>query len=100
MLWILKDYEQDPEDLSENIRVQIGIATEHLNIQWLERTKPGDNKKCCVKPDGFSGTNLDGVTKNIEFVECKTHIERNRMDIVAENYYPQLQHYMMLPIQI
>jgi len=30
--------EADPEDLSANLLVQLGIATEHLNRQWYERT--------------------------------------------------------------
>ena len=95
-LYLEKIGEQDPEDLSENIRVQIGIATEHLNIQWLERELNQEiTRNVVVKPDGFMASNLDGVTKNIELVECKHTSERNRMDIVAENYYPQLQHYMM-----
>jgi len=37
-LWREKRGEADPEDLSGNLIVQLGRATEHLNRQWYERT--------------------------------------------------------------
>ena len=37
-LWREKRGEAEPEDLSGNLIVQLGFATEHLNRQWYERT--------------------------------------------------------------
>src|SRR6266480_6568760 len=37
-LWCEKRGEAVPEDLSGNLIVQLGRATEHLNRQWYERT--------------------------------------------------------------
>jgi predicted phage-related endonuclease len=37
-LWREKRAEVEPEDLSGNLLVQLGLATEHLNRQWYERT--------------------------------------------------------------
>src|SRR4051794_1732588 len=37
-LWREKRSEADPEDLSGNLTVQLGLATEHLNRHWYERT--------------------------------------------------------------
>src|SRR4051812_9948371 len=37
-LWREKRGETEPEDLSDNLIVQLGLATEHLNRQWYERT--------------------------------------------------------------
>src|SRR5262245_64548275 len=37
-LWCEKRGEADPEDLSGNLIVQLGCATEQLNRQWYERT--------------------------------------------------------------
>src|SRR6266511_18238 len=37
-LWREKRGETEPEDLSGNLLVQLGLATEHLNRQWYERT--------------------------------------------------------------
>ena len=63
-LYLEKIGEQDPEDLSDNLRVQIGIATEYINIQWLERELDTEiTRNVIVKPEGFMASNLDGVTK-------------------------------------
>ena len=37
-LWREKRGEAEPQDHSGNLLVQIGLATEHLNLQWYERT--------------------------------------------------------------
>jgi predicted phage-related endonuclease len=36
-LWREKRGEVEPEDLSENLIVQLGRATEVLNLQWYQR---------------------------------------------------------------
>src|SRR4029453_12379392 len=36
-LWREKRGEAEPEDLSDNLLVQLGLATEPLNRQWFER---------------------------------------------------------------
>src|ERR1700733_10018980 len=36
-LWREKRGEVEPEDLSGNLIVQLGVVTEHLNRQWFER---------------------------------------------------------------
>ena len=36
-LWREKRGETEPEDLSGNLIVQLGVVTEHLNRQWYER---------------------------------------------------------------
>src|SRR5258706_7186370 len=36
-LWREKRGEAEPEDLSGNLIVQLGVATEHLNRHWYER---------------------------------------------------------------
>src|SRR3979411_2055985 len=36
-LWREKRGEVEPEDLSGNLIVQLGVATEHLNRNWYER---------------------------------------------------------------
>ena len=36
-LWKEKRGEAEPEDLSENLVVQLGVATEALNRSWYER---------------------------------------------------------------
>jgi predicted phage-related endonuclease len=36
-LWREKRGDVEPEDLSGNLIVQLGVVTEHLNRQWYER---------------------------------------------------------------
>src|SRR5947199_7711241 len=36
-LWREKRGEVEPEDLSKNLIVQLGVVTEHLNRHWYER---------------------------------------------------------------
>ena len=36
-LWREKRGESEPEDLSGNLVVQLGVVTEHLNRHWFER---------------------------------------------------------------
>src|SRR5438552_11267763 len=43
-LWREKRGEVEPEDLSGNLVVQLGVATEHLNRHWYER-----NTGCAIK---------------------------------------------------
>ena len=44
----------------------------------------------------FVRSSLDGMTHDTQKpCEAKHTYQENRMEIVAENYYPQLQHYMM-----
>ena len=40
-LWREKRGEAEPEDLSRNLIVQLGAATEELNRTWYERNKIG-----------------------------------------------------------
>src|ERR1700722_10145930 len=42
-LWREKRGESEPEDLSNNLIVQLGVATEELNRNWYER-----NSQCSV----------------------------------------------------
>jgi predicted phage-related endonuclease len=39
--WREKRGEVEPEDLSANLIVQLGVATEELNRRWYEATTPG-----------------------------------------------------------
>ena len=58
-LWREKRGETEPEDLSGNLLVQLGLATEHLNRQWYERTT-GQVRQRCPKLGPPPGDPLDG----------------------------------------
>ena len=58
-LWQEKRGEVEPEDLSGNLIVQLGLATEPLNRLWYERNT-GQALTRGPKPRAASRTALDG----------------------------------------
>jgi predicted phage-related endonuclease len=64
-LWREKRGEADPEDLSKNLVVQFGIATEGLNRRWFEhetRHELADVQKFVRHPKlEWMGATLDGM---------------------------------------
>src|SRR6185369_16549270 len=65
-LWLLKTGRVEPEDLSDVLAVQLGHATEELNLNWFER-----KTACAVTRRGeevahpyynFMRCTLDGMT--------------------------------------
>jgi predicted phage-related endonuclease len=58
-LWREKRGEVEPEDLSDNLIVQLGTVTEDLNRRWYERNS-GHAIKDVQRRDPPSGDQLDG----------------------------------------
>jgi hypothetical protein len=57
-LWREKRGETEPEDLSGNLVVQLGLATEELNRRWYEANTGRPYR--CPTADQASGTAVDG----------------------------------------
>jgi predicted phage-related endonuclease len=66
-LWREKRGEAEPEDLSGNLIVQLGVVTEDLNRQWFERNTGGvikDVQKRVRHPViRWMGATLDGMVE-------------------------------------
>ena len=100
-LWCVKTGRAQPEDLSDNIAVQLGIHTEKFNLDWFEK-----QNKCVLRchQQQFDHTSTAGVPLsgtidamwNECIVEAKHTNAFNNMDQVIERYMPQLQLYMYL----
>ena len=62
----------DPEDLSGNLIVQLGVATEELNRAWYERNTGGSVRDVqrLVKHSAipWMAATLDGIVEGIEAV--------------------------------
>jgi predicted phage-related endonuclease len=71
-LWKEKRGEAEPEDLSENLIVQLGVATEALNRAWYERNtgrSVGDVQRWVQHPvRRFLAATLDGFVKDLDAV--------------------------------
>jgi predicted phage-related endonuclease len=99
-LWREKRGEIEPEDLSDNLIVQLGIVTEHLNRQWFEQTTGQPIKDVQTRVYHprlrWIGATLDGMVSTTGAVfESKFMLPWSfSEEIAAQKYMPQLQHSM------
>jgi YqaJ-like viral recombinase domain len=99
-LWREKRGEAEPEDLSGNLVVQLGTATEELNRSWYERNtgrRVADVQRR-VKHSAipWMAATLDGIVERTEAVfEAKFMLPWSfSEEAAAEKYMAQLQHNM------
>ena len=99
-LWCEKRCEIEPEDLSGNLIVQLGVATEPLNRHWYERNT-GQTVECVqhrlMHPVlRWMGATLDGIVAGSGAVfEAKFMLPWSfSEEAAAEKHMPQLQHNM------
>ena len=109
-LWQIKTGLVEPEDLSRNVAVQMGIQTENFNLDWFAHEYSFDlhNKQLTESNmidgvpakgtfDAMVYTNLsDNKINDGHIVEAKHTNAYNTLDKVIEYYMPQLQLYIKL----
>ena len=103
-LWQIKTGRVEPEDLSRNIAVQMGVYTEDFNLGWFANeydcTLTGFQKSFeeTIGSVPVKGTIDAMVGDSIEdsIVEAKHTNAYNTLDKVIEYYMPQLQLYIHL----
>ena len=103
-LWQVKTGRVEPEDLSRNIAVQMGVYTEDFNLGWFANeydcTLTGFQKSFeeTIGSVPVKGTVDAIVGDSIEdsIVEAKHTNAYNTLDKVIEYYMPQLQLYIHL----
>ena len=99
-LWREKRGEAEPEDLSGNLIVQLGVATEHLNRHWYERNTGHTLKEVQRRVSHpvikWMAATLDGMVEPGGAVfEAKFMLPWSFSEEgAAEKYMPQLQHNM------
>ena len=99
-LWQEKRGEVEPEDLSGNLIVQLGLATEHLNRLWYERTTGQlvkDAQSWVRHPViHWMAATLDGIVEgNGAVFEAKFMLPWSFSEVAAaEKHMAQLQHNM------
>jgi predicted phage-related endonuclease len=99
-LWREKRGEVEPEDLSDNLIVQLGLATEDLNRRWYEANTEQvitDIQKQVRHPAlKWMVATLDGRVQGSDAVfEAKFMLPWSFSEqAAAEKYMPQLQHNM------
>jgi predicted phage-related endonuclease len=99
-LWCEKRGEIEPEDLSGNLVVQLGLATEELNRRWYEantgQVVTDVQRKIRHPVLRWMGATLDGRVQGSDAVfEAKFMLPWSFSEqAAAEKYMPQLQHNM------
>jgi predicted phage-related endonuclease len=99
-LWQEKRGEVQPEDLSGNLIVQLGLVTEHLNRHWYERITGQLIKDVQRRVNHpvvkWMAATLDGIVEATGAVfEAKFMLPWSFSEEgAAEKYMPQLQHNM------
>src|SRR5712671_4845652 len=99
-LWREKRGDAEPEDLSGNLIVQLGVVTEHLNRHWYERNTGQtirDIQRRVKHPViKWMAATLDGTVEATGAVfEAKFMLPWSfSEEAAAEKYMPQLQHNM------
>ncbi|HEX7562112.1 MAG TPA: YqaJ viral recombinase family protein [Bradyrhizobium sp.] len=99
-LWREKRGEVEPEDLSDNLIVQLGTVTEHLNRHWYERNTGRvvtEVQRQAFHPVmRWMAATLDGIVKGTEAAfEAKFMLPWSfSEEAAAEKHMPQLQHNM------
>jgi putative phage-type endonuclease len=99
-LWREKLGEAEPQDLSHNLVVQLGLVTEPLNRQWFERNTgqviTQVQRRVQHPVIRWMAATLDGMVKHTGAVfEAKFMLPWSfSEEVAAEKYMPQLQHNM------
>src|SRR5256886_1263212 len=99
-LWCEKRGEAEPEDLSGNLIVQLGSATEELNRSWYERNtgRRISDVQRRVKHSAipWMAATLDGIVEGTEALfEAKFMLPWSfSEEAAAEKYMAQVQHNM------
>ena len=99
-LWGEKRGEAEPEDLSGNLIVQLGVATEALNQTWYERNTGRvvtDIQRWVRHPvHRYLAATLDGFVNDLDAVfEAKFMLPWSfSEEVAAEKHMAQLQHNM------
>src|SRR5215470_10384148 len=99
-LWREKRGEAEPEDLSGNLLVQLGLVIESLNRQWFERNTGQVIAQVQQRVQHpvirWMGATLDGVVEQTGAVfEAKFMLPWSfSEEAAAQKYMPQLQHNM------
>lgn len=99
-LWAIKTGRMEPEDLSDNIAVQLGSVTEDFNLGWFEK-----RYKCVLSDHQREYEMMLGSVPakgtidakwNDDIVEAKHTNAFNNMEDIVKRYLPQIQLYCHL----
>ena len=100
-LWEVKTGRAQPDDLSGEFRVQLGVATEQFHIDWFSNRTGymviDQQREISTDIDGviYKGQ-MDAIIEGQVVLECKHTSSTKTMDNMLNTYLPQLHLYMKL----
>tara|TARA_Y100001973_G_C5193922_1_gene332867 strand:+ start:271 stop:1104 length:834 start_codon:yes stop_codon:yes gene_type:complete len=102
-LWLEKTKREEPEDLSWNLPVQIGLHTETVNKMFFEKETGietldpiyTESRVQNMKEFMYASYDLVGREEDT-IVELKHTNSNNTLDNCISTYMPQVQHYLMV----
>jgi predicted phage-related endonuclease len=98
-LWQVKTGAAEDEDLAWVLPVQMGVATEELNLRWFEHATGSEvsrrGEHVVLRDHPFIACTLDGFLRDLgDVVECKHVNAFTNFDEQRAKYWPQLHHAM------
>lgn len=100
-LWAEKTERKEPEDLSNNLAVQLGTYTESFHIDWFCKHEMPEHSACIKKQVTFdcieNGVPYKGTVDALllsAILECKHTNAFTNMKEQLARYMPQIQFYM------
>ena len=99
-LWQVKTGRGEPDDLSDNLPVQLGVTTEDFNLSWFEKqtgkTVAAHQKEyiTTIGTVPVKGTIDGGIRGERNIIEAKHTNAFTNMDEQIGRYMPQIQLYM------
>ena len=99
-LWLDKTGRVEPEDLSGNLAVQLGLHTEALNLEWFERQTGHSvisRGEVRIHPYfSFMRVTLDGMTTHPATIQAKWSNPWSAIEQVEQYYMAQVHHEMIV----
>jgi len=102
-LWLVKTGRKEPDDLSGQFNVQLGVQTEAFNLEWLSK-QAGYNYRHVepqlreiagvpyqARPDSIA---YDHANNDFAIIECKHTGGHKKMSDILSAYLPQVHLYM------
>jgi len=98
-LWLVKTGRKEPDDLSGQFNVQLGVQTEAFNLEWLWKQAGYNYRHVEPQPREIAGVPYqarpDAITNDKSaIIECKHTGGHKKMSDILSAYLPQVHLYM------
>ena len=98
-LWLIKTGRKEPDDLSGQFNVQLGVQTEAFNLEWLWKQagysyRQVEPQRCEIAGVPYQARPDAITTDKSAIIECKHTGGHKKMSDILSAYLPQVHLYM------